>query len=149
MGKSYAAGISESAGLHGSSLGNALSIAVCPGRSSSPDGTPALGGLGTGTGPGLITAEGAGSVCGHSGKVSKVSRMSHLPAHPPASGGCAGHPWSSDSKATCGFLGCRHAMHWGWCGESKRVRGRVGSTALVPHPLETPPLWLGLGILFM
>lgn len=59
--------------------------------------------------------------------------MSHLLAHPPVSGGRAGHPRSRDSEATCGWiLGCRQAMHRGWWGESGRVRGRVGSTALVP-----------------
>lgn len=145
VGQSHAAGISVSAWLHGSSPGNRLSIAVCIlGALHLQMGPPPWVGLGTGTGPALITAGGAGSVCGHSGKVSKVSRMSHLPAHPPVSGGCAGHPRSRDSKATCGLRGCCHAMYWGWWGESRRVRGRVGSAALVPthwRPLLRGSIW--------
>lgn len=132
MGK-LAAGTSVTAWLHGSSLGNTLPIAVCVlGALRLQMGPPPWVGLGTGTGPALITA-GEQAQCADAQERSKVSRMSHLPAHPPVSGGRAGHPWSRDSEAPCGWtLGCRQAMHWGWWGESRRVRGRVGSTALSP-----------------
>ena len=130
MGDSHAVvGISVTARFRGSSLGSALSIAMCVlaafvSRWDPPPHPPALGGARDWDKPAFGLQPGGSRLSGWggSGKFSKAKRMSLLPVHQPGSGGCARPPWSTATPghlrdhplSLFGFLECRDAMHWGW-----------------------------------